>query len=144
MVKSGGSRGESGPVTEERAPSRAWLMGALAWLVPGAGHLWQGAIIRALVLGGAVWAMFLTGLWYMGGHLHLVPKSGAGVLWHLFGACNLGTGLIYLVCWLAEAGFTEYAELPTFEYGKIFIVVAGLLNYLAMLDAFDLAARRKP
>lgn len=100
--------------------------------------------MRALLLGGAVWAMFLIGLFSLGGHLHLMPKSGAGVLWHLFGVCNLGTGLIYVFCWLMGVGFVEYAERATFEYGKIFIVVAGLLNYLAMLDAFDLAARRKP
>lgn len=129
---------------EPAAPPRAWGLGALAWLAPGAGHLWQGAWVRALLLGGAVWATFLIGLLYMGGHLHLVPKAGAGVLWHLFGVCNLGTGLIYVFCWLTDTGFAEYAERATFEYGKIFIVVAGLLNYLAMLDAFDLAARRKP
>lgn len=129
---------------EERAPSAAWGMGVLAWLAPGAGHLWQGAWVRGLLLGGAVWAMFLIGLLVMGGHLHLIPKPQAGVLWHLFGICNLGTGLIYVVCWLLGAGFTELAARPTFEYGKIFIVIAGLINYLAMLDAFDLAARRKP
>lgn len=141
---SSSSSGESSGAVQRSAPGSAWLMGVVAWLVPGAGHLWQGAVVRGLLLGGAVWAVFLTGLWYMGGHLHVVPKPGAGVLWHLFGVCNLGTGLIYVACWLFGAGFTEYAALPTFEYGKIFIVVAGLLNYLAMLDAFDLAARRKP
>jgi hypothetical protein len=130
--------------SEPQAPAGAWFLGALAWLVPGLGHLWQGLWVRGLLLGGGVWALFITGLAVLGGHLHYVPKAGAGLLWHLFGICNLGTGAIYLFCWLTGQGFVEYAERPTFEYGKIFLVVAGLLNFLAMLDAFDIAARRKP
>lgn len=128
----------------ERAPQTAWWVSLAGWLVPGAGHFAQGLWVRGLLLGGAVWAMFLTGLFPLSGHLHQLPKSGGGVLWHLFGVCNLGTGLIYIIGWLTNSGFTEYAERATFEYGKIFIVVAGLLNYLAMLDAFDIAAGRKP
>jgi len=31
----------------------------------------------------------------------------------------------------------------TYEYGNTFLLVAGLLNYLVMLDAFDIAAGRK-
>lgn len=129
---------------ETKAPASAWVSGLMAWLVPGTGHLWQGFWARGLMLGGAVWALFLTGLFYLGGHLHYLPKAGAGLLWYLFGLCNLGTGLIYIFCWMTGAGFAEYAERATFEYGKIFLVVAGLLNCLAMLDAFDIAARRKP
>lgn len=129
---------------ETSARVSAWGMGVLAWLIPGAGHLAQGFWARGLLLGGSVWALVVIGLSYLGGHLHYLPKPGAGLLWHLFGLCNLGTGLFYLVCWTIGAGFTEYAERATFEYGKIFLVVAGLLNCLAMLDAFDIAARRKP
>jgi hypothetical protein len=60
---------------------------------------------------------------------------------------NLGTGVLYLLCWAGRTGFSdaaEYAKLATFEYGNTFLLVAGLLNYLAMLDAFDIAAGRKP
>jgi hypothetical protein len=59
---------------------------------------------------------------------------------------NLGTGLLYIVCWQAGFGFShepQQAALPTFEYGWTFLLIAGLLNYLAMLDAFDIAAGRK-
>lgn len=59
---------------------------------------------------------------------------------------NLGTGMLYIVCWLLGIGFandTQQAALATFEYGWTFLIIAGLLNYLAMLDAFDLAAGRK-
>ena len=32
---------------------------------------------------------------------------------------------------------------PTFEYGNTFLIVAGLLNCLVVLDAFDIAMGRK-
>ena len=59
---------------------------------------------------------------------------------------RFGNGLAYIVCWLWDYGFAhgeQQAALPTFEFGWTFLLVAGLLNYLAMLDAFDIAAGRK-
>jgi hypothetical protein len=35
-------------------------------------------------------------------------------------------------------------ENRSFDYGEKFLWVAGLLNYLIMLDAFDVAMGRKP
>lgn len=132
----------------EGAPARAWLMGAAGWLVPGLGHLLQGKWGRALLLGGAVWFCFLLGF-MMGGHLFLYSGSDPATssllqIPPMIG--NLGTGLLYLICWFQGFGFahdTQQAALPTFEYGWTFLLIAGLLNYLAMLDAFDIAAGRK-
>ncbi|HKP38169.1 MAG TPA: DUF6677 family protein [Pyrinomonadaceae bacterium] len=127
-------------------PRRAWLVGLVAWAVPGAGHLLERRWLRAALLGGAVWIMFLMGLW-LGGHLFTVTgkEEGFGVLLQLLPMVgNIGTGLLYIICWMANIGFAEKAQLVTYEYGNTFLLVAGLLNYLAMLDAFDIAAGRKP
>jgi hypothetical protein len=89
--------------------------------------------------------MFFVGLW-LGGHLYIVggPQQGFGSLLQLLPMiANVGVGLPYFVCWIANAGFTEHAQLVTYEYGNTFLLVAGLLNYLVMLDAFDIAAGRK-
>jgi hypothetical protein len=97
-------------------------------------------------MGGAVWVMFLTGLG-LGGHLFAVTgkEQGFSVMLQLLPMIgNIGTGLLYIVCWMANIGFVEKAQLVTYEYGNTFLLVAGLLNYLAMLDAFDIAAGRKP
>jgi len=59
---------------------------------------------------------------------------------------NLGTGVLYIVCWGMGVGFSDdslQAARATFEYGNTFLLIAGLLNYLAMLDAFDISAGRK-
>lgn len=132
----------------ESAPARAWAMGLAAWLVPGLGHVLQGKWGRALLLGGAVWVCFILGF-LMGGHLFMFSGSepGSSSLLQIPPMVgDLGTGLLYISCWLSGTGFAhgpEQAALPTFEYGWTFLLIAGLLNYLSMLDAFDIAAGRK-
>ena len=92
--------------------------------------------------------MFLIGLG-LGGHLFTVGSNDQGLaalvpaLWMVG---DLGSGILYGFCWLMNLGFVDTPEAAarvTFEYGNTFLVVAGLLNYLAMLDSFDIAAGRK-
>jgi uncharacterized protein DUF6677 len=132
----------------EETPSGAWLIGLAAWAVPGLGHFLQRRWVRGVLLGGTVWTMFLTGL-ALGGHLFTIGGREEGLavlvpaLWMIG---NIGSGLLYIFCWLMNIGFVDTPEAAarlTFEYGKTFLVVAGLVNYLAMLDAFDIAAGRK-
>lgn len=133
-------------IEHEVAPASAWLMGLAAWFVPGAGHLLQGKWLRGLLLGGAVFAMFIGGL-LLGGHLFpLLGPYDEGVSKLLQvppTIANVGTGALYLFCLVTNSGFADHANLPTYEYGNTFLLVAGLLNYLVMLDAFDIGAGRK-
>ena len=134
-------------LSEQGAPGRAWLMGTAGWLIPGFGHVLQGKWGRALLLGGAVWACFLGGLW-MGGHLFVVTNSeiSSAALQVPPMIANLGSGALYGVCWFFGVGFADdpaHAARATYEYGNTFLLVAGLLNYLVMLDAFDISAGRK-
>jgi hypothetical protein len=130
-------------IQTERPGTQAWLAGGLAWAIPGAGHLYQGHLVRGVLLGGTVFAMYVAG-WLLGGHLYgLHNVAETGFLAYVFGFCDLGTGLLYLTSLLADFAVTDQAHLATAEYGDRFLMVAGLLNYLSMLDAFDLAAGRK-
>ena len=133
-------------VVPEVAPASAWLMAAVAWFVPGAGHLLQGRWLRGALLGAAVVGMFVIGI-VLGGHLFplLGPyDEGVAVLLQVPPMiANIGAGLPYLFCWLTNSGFTDHASFSTYEYGNTFLLVAGLLNYLVMLDAFDIGAGRK-
>jgi hypothetical protein len=98
-------------------------------------------------MGGAVWLCFFIGL-RMGGHMFDLnaPEGSSQVLQVPPMIANLGTGALYIISWLLGYGFTDdphQAARATYEYGNTFLLIAGLLNFLTMLDAFDIAAGRK-
>ncbi|HEX6718770.1 MAG TPA: DUF6677 family protein [Pyrinomonadaceae bacterium] len=132
----------------EQAPGSAWFIGAAAWFLPGLGHLLLKRWYRATLMGGAVVGCFIIGL-AMGGHMFdLSTGQGSSQLLQVPPMiANLGTGVLYIISWLAGSGFADdpvQAARATYEYGNTFLLIAGLLNYLTMLDAFDIAAGRKP
>jgi hypothetical protein len=132
----------------EAAQGSAWLIGIIAWFLPGAGHLALHRWGRAALMGGAVWLCFILGL-AMGGHLFdLSSGQGSSPLLQVPPmVANLGSGILYMICWFLGIGLADdpqQAARATYEYGTTFLLIAGLLNYLIMLDAFDIAARRKP
>ena len=130
----------------EPTPGSAWLTGAAAWFVPGLGHLMLKKWWRAVLMGGAVWSCFFVGM-AMGGHLFNLDGEGSSVLLQVPPMiANLGAGILYIASWLFDYGFKDdpaQAARATYEYGNTFLLIAGLLNYLTLLDAFDIAAGRK-
>jgi hypothetical protein len=130
------------PMNSNGVGIRAWGTTLLAWLVPGLGHVSQGLFVQGVLLGAVVWALFFTGV-VLGGHLHIIAGTDAGILSKIFWFCNLGNGLLFLVSGYAGIALHERPMLQFSEYGNVFLVAAGLLNYFLMLDAFDTAAGRK-
>jgi hypothetical protein len=132
----------------DTAPGSAWLTGLAAWFVPGLGHLMLKKWGRAAAMGGAVWLCFFLGL-AMGGHMYDLSNTqntSSTLLQVPPMIANLGTGLLFVISWLLGIGFgddPQQAIRATYEYGNTFLLIAGLLNYLVMLDAFDIAAGRK-
>jgi hypothetical protein len=114
-------------------------MCAAAWLVPGAGHLWLGRRQKGIVFLIALTFMFIFGLWLEGA---LFPFQLAEPLVALGALADLGVGLPYIVARAIGAGGGR-VEAITYEYGNTFVIVAGLLNMLVVLDAFDIAKGRK-
>ncbi|MGA3264102.1 MAG: DUF6677 family protein [Terracidiphilus sp.] len=108
------------------------------WLVPGAGHFllrkWgRGALLSASILG-----MFAIGI-AMQGKLY----GGAQDILDLLGlAGDLGNGLLYLASRAVGLG-ADQVQVTTADYGTRFIVVAGLLNVIAAVDAHNLRTGRK-
>jgi hypothetical protein len=132
---------------DDQAPMSAWMIGVGAWFIPGIGHVLMGKWFRAALMGGAVWLCFFIGL-AMGGHMFdLSSGQGSSTLLQVPPMiANLGTGSLYIISWLLGSGFADdpvQAARATYEYGNTFLLIAGLLNYLNMLDAFDIAVGRK-
>ncbi len=108
------------------------------WLVPGAGHFlvrkWgRGALLSASILGMFVLGIAMQGKLYGGAHDILDMLGLAG---------DLGNGLLYIVSRALGLG-VDQAQVTTADYGTRFIVVAGLLNVIAAVDAHNLRTGRK-
>ena len=61
---------------------------------------------------------------------------------NIFGRCGSGVGAL-LGWFLGSNPPADFASWATFEYGGRFLEIAGLMNYLAVIDAVDLNAGRK-
>jgi len=113
---------------------------ALAYLVPGAGHLYLGRRERGIAFFCIVVFMFAIGL-AVDGDLYAVTRTGGSLLRLLAAFGSLGAGLLY---WIADfRGVTGDITSITYEHGTAFVITAGLMNLLLVLDAFDIAEGRK-
>jgi hypothetical protein len=111
------------------------------FIIPGLGHILMGRWIRGAMLALAIGLMFLIGI-SMQGELYVSDLSQTPL--RLFGFfADVGVGLLY---WLAEHARlgTGNMSARTYDYGTTYLWVCGLLNYLAIMDAFDIARGRKP
>ena len=128
-------------MTTDSTPSagKTYLICAAAWAVPGAGHLWLGRWQKGLVFLSALPLMFACGLWLEG---RIFPFELAQPLVALAAFADVGLGVPYLLAKAAGAGAGRVVG-QGFEYGNAFLIVAGLLNMLVVLDAFDVAQGRK-
>jgi hypothetical protein len=108
------------------------------WLFPGAGHFLQRKWIRGGLLLASIGGMFILGL-AMQGKLY---TNAHDILDILGLAGDLGSGLFYLVSRGLGLG-ADTVQVTTADYGTRFIVVAGLLNIIAAVDAHNLYTGRK-
>ena len=122
-----------------RSTTNPYLICAAAWAVPGAGHLWLGRAQKGLIFLVALPLMFATGLWLKG---RLFPFELGQPLVALAAFADIGMGVPYFVAKAAGLGVGDVIA-QSFEYGNAFLIVAGLLNMLVVLDAFDVAEGRK-
>jgi len=122
-----------------RSTTNPYLICAAAWAVPGAGHLWLGRVQKGLIFLIVLPLMFATGLWLEG---RLFPFALGQPLVVLAAFADLGMGAPYFAAKAAGLGAGRVIA-QSFEYGNAFLIVAGLLNMLVVLDAFDVAEGRK-
>ena len=109
------------------------------WLIPGAGHFLLRKWVRGTLLFISIVAMFCIGI-ALKGKVY-TPNTGE-LLDMLNFAGDLGNGLLYVIARIFSLG-TAPVELATADYGTKFMVVAGLLNIVAAVDAHSLATGRK-
>jgi uncharacterized protein DUF6677 len=110
-----------------------------AWLLPGGGHFVQRRWGRGALLLGSLALMFFLGIAMGGRFFH----SSQGNIVETLGAVgDLCSGLFYLGARLWGYDAPAVAA-PAADYGTKFLLVAGLLNVLCILDAYDIAVGNK-
>lgn len=117
----------------------AYLPVVAGWLVPGGGHFWQRKWYRGTLLLVSVATMFLLGLSMHGKMYRYNPGDIVDTLAWL---ADLSAGGLYLGAKLFGYDVPEPPSAAA-DYGTKFLLTAGLLNALAMLDAYDIALGKK-
>ena len=142
-------------------PVRISIACLLAWAVPGAGHIFLGRRVKGLVFLAIVLVTFMTGLAFQGRVYLANPEQP---LSYLATFANLALGPLDIIArqvsydrviyfFPRETDRDLYQEIlgktrarilaVTHEYGTTFLLTAGLMNILLILDVFDLGIGRK-
>jgi len=131
------SKAQASVETAGRHPAVA---AALAWIFPGLGHLFLRRRKTALLYALIVTATFLLGLSFEG-RLYTIDRSQPLSILATFAVS--GAGLLNLAARFLVDNPSGTILAPTYEYGCAYLLTAGLMNLLLMLDAWDIAKGRK-
>lgn len=112
----------------------------VGWLIPGAGHILLKRYVRGVLLLISVVAMFAVGL---GMHGRIYKPNGGDILDILGFVGDVGAGFLYFLARIMDWGSAVPANALA-DYGKTFVIVAGLLNFIAAADAHHIALGKKP
>jgi hypothetical protein len=115
------------------------LLCVASWAIPGIGHLWLGRRQKGLIFLIALPVMFAIGIAL---HGRLFPFLLTDPLVGLAALADVGVGVVYFIAKGIGYGLGDVTAV-TYEYGNAFLIVAGLLNMLVVIDAFDVAMGRK-
>ena len=112
----------------------------VGWLIPGGGHILLKRYVRGALLLVSVVAMFVIGLGMQG---RIYKPNGGDILDILGFVGDAGAGVLYIVARIMDWGNVMAANAAA-DYGKTFLIVAGLLNFIAAADAHHIALGKKP
>jgi len=115
------------------------LAPAVGWLIPGAGHIIQKRWIRGALLFVSIVSLFLLGLAMQG---RIYKANGGDILDILGFIGDVGAGGLYILTLANDWGQGAIA-FATADYGTKFMIVAGLLNFIAIADAYHIAIGKK-
>jgi hypothetical protein len=123
----------------QQTNSMTLIVPIAAWLLPGLGHIIQRRYVRGVLLMASVFTMFFVGLGMQG----KVYAFNTGDLLDILGFVgDIGTGLLYISARTMDWGIGNIHRAMA-DYGTKYIVVAGLLNIIATVDAYHIAIGKK-
>jgi len=120
-------------------PLLAFLAAALAWGVPGLGHLVLRRWLKALVYFLAVGSLAVAGLLMRG---NVFRADGADAFEKLGFVADVGSGVFYFLAQRIDSVGPDVSH-ASGDYGTRLIATAGVLNMLCVLEAFEIGLRRR-
>lgn len=132
----GDRRGEE---TEATRIANPFLASLLALVFPGLGHLYLGRKFRALLFAVLILVAIAVGCALSGNLYTPIPGRPLTRLATL-GAMGMGTPYFVLQTVLDYSG---NIRAQGYDYGTAFLLSAGLMNLLLVLDSWDIASGRK-
>ena len=129
---------------QKSVPLMQWVAPVLVgWLIPGAGHIYQGRKQRGLLLGASTLICFLFGLMMRGAFFE--PQTGDLLTTLIYTGGNFANKMVGLPYFLATwLGYNQPDVAGhVHDYGTKFLAGAGLLNVLALVDAYEIATGKK-
>jgi hypothetical protein len=130
---------KSKAASAQNISAMAVLAPAVGWLIPGAGHMIQKRWIRGILLFVSIVTLFLLGLAMQG---RIYKANGGDILDILGFIGDVGAGGLYVISLAMDWGQGAIA-FATADYGTKFMIVAGLLNFIAIADAYHIAIGKK-
>jgi hypothetical protein len=113
------------------------LVALSAWAVPGLGHVLLGRYAKAAWFGGLILGTLGLGLLLGEG----ASISSARFPWHYYG--QIGAGLPVLLADRLLGVVPQEQTIDRLELGVVYATVAGILNLIALVDAYELARLRE-
>jgi hypothetical protein len=132
-----GSTSVPSPVV--RSQGNAAVAVLSAWLVPGLGHIYLKRRLRGLAFFVLVIVSMLVGCSLEGNLYRVVPGQPLTILATLG---SMGMGFPYFVLRYA-LHYQGNIMGAGYEYGTAFLLTAGLMNLLLVLDAWDIVRGKK-
>jgi uncharacterized protein DUF6677 len=126
---------------ETTVSPRPFVAAVLAWVFPGLGHFYLGRRRLGLLFAFIVTACFVLGLSFEG-RLYTIESGQPLTILATFAV--YGAGLLNISARLLSSNPAGTVLAVTYEYGCAYLLTAGLMNLLLMLDAWDIATGRKP
>jgi hypothetical protein len=128
-------------LSESAVPrGRAATAALLAWIVPGLGHYYLGRRRTGILFAIIVTVCFVLGLSFEG-RLYTVEQGQPLTILATFAV--YGAGILNIAARTLSSNVGGTVLAPTYEYGCAYILTAGLMNLLLMLDAWDIATGKK-
>jgi len=126
---------------------KTFLTVALAWLIPGLGYFLLNRWRRGVLLALSIILLIILGVW-LGGLYYPGSPAEFGMMYWLHQLSATGNAIFLFLKFALGANLQSAAAQDAFrssyfEYGGRSLALAGLLNYLAVLDVLDISLKKK-